>query len=48
MRGRNKATRAVRERANTATRAEERPTVPSTIARGKATNPFFRAHEPPR
>jgi hydroxyacylglutathione hydrolase len=29
-----------------AARAEGRPTVPSTIAREKATNPFLRAHEP--
>jgi hypothetical protein len=48
MGGRNNAARAVRERANSATRAEERPTLSSTIARGKATDPFSRAHEPPR
>ncbi len=37
---------AARERDDAATRAANRPTLPSTIGREKATNPFLRAHEP--
>ena len=35
-----------RERADRALRAENRPTVPSTLALEKATNPFLRFHDP--
>ena len=35
-----------RERADRALRAENRPTLPSTLALEKATNPFLRFHEP--
>jgi hydroxyacylglutathione hydrolase len=37
---------ATREHADAAARAEGRPTLPSTIGREKATNPFLRASEP--
>jgi hydroxyacylglutathione hydrolase len=37
---------AERERTDTRTREENRPTVPSTIVREKATNPFLRCSEP--
>ena len=35
-----------RERADRALRAQNRPTLPSTLALEKATNPFLRFHEP--
>ncbi len=35
-----------RERADRALRAQNRPTLPSTLAREKATNPFLRFHDP--
>jgi hydroxyacylglutathione hydrolase len=35
-----------RERADRALRAQDRPTLPSTLAQEKATNPFLRFHEP--
>jgi hydroxyacylglutathione hydrolase len=37
---------AERERGDTATRAQNRPTVPSTIGLEKATNPFLRCDQP--
>jgi hydroxyacylglutathione hydrolase len=37
---------AARERADAALRAQNRPTLPSTIGREKATNPFLRCLEP--
>lgn len=37
---------AERERADTRTREQKRPTVPSSIGREKATNPFLRCAEP--
>ena len=37
---------AERERVDTETRAQNRPTVPSTIGREKATNPFLRCDQP--
>ncbi len=37
---------AERERADTRTREQKRPTVPSNIGREKATNPFLRCAEP--
>jgi len=37
---------AERERTDTRTREEKRPTVPSTIGREKATNPFLRCAQP--
>jgi len=37
---------AERERSETRTRAENRPTLPTTIAQEKATNPFLRCAEP--
>lgn len=35
-----------RERSDRALRAQDRPTLPSTLAREKATNPFLRFHHP--
>jgi hydroxyacylglutathione hydrolase len=40
------ATLLARERADRALRAQDRPTLPSTLALEKATNPFLRFHEP--
>ena len=37
---------AERERADTRTREQKRPTIPSNIGREKATNPFLRCAEP--
>jgi hydroxyacylglutathione hydrolase len=36
----------VREQQDRASRSQNRPTLPSTLAREKATNPFLRFHEP--
>jgi hydroxyacylglutathione hydrolase len=40
------ATLLARERADRALRAQDRPTLPSTLALEKTTNPFLRFHEP--